>query len=56
MSKSKIKKYSIASLVLFSAGLVLITLSGLIYFYENATLKQDLIKVIFINLMLTSIY
>lgn len=49
MSKSKIKKYLIASLILYSAGLVLVSLAALIYFYENATLKQDIVKVITIK-------
>lgn len=45
MTKSQIKKYAFACLVLFLVGVVLLTLAGLIYFYENASLKQDLVQV-----------
>ena len=45
MNLRKVKKLSIISVVLFSAGIVFITLSALIYFYENSSLKKQLIQV-----------
>ena len=41
------KKYAILSVVTLVVGIVMITIAGLIYFYENATLKEDLIDVIY---------
>ncbi len=45
MTKSVAKKYALISTILTVTGIVMITISGLIYYIDNASLNLELINV-----------
>ena len=46
MTKTSVKKYVILSIILIFTGIVMVSVSGLIYFIDNVSLNEELIDVI----------